>query len=119
MGRTPTQLTQSTWEERNEIINGSIKQEATEKERQRLFATVWSLYTNPPSLAKHFPIIQSVPYQDRIKATSNQLKWWIARVEHQKRVSYALAPHPSDGQLTLTQTYGTRHRKHSSNSSFL
>jgi hypothetical protein len=67
-------LYKGIWTTRNNSIHGSTKAEASLLQRQRVIREVHSIYANPPSLAKRFPKIRSVPLNQRLKKNTGHLQ---------------------------------------------
>ncbi len=90
----------------------TIIQESKEKIRQAVEKKVTDIYSRPPILAKRYRPVQEIALEVRLRQSTTQLRDWIDRIDHQKRVSAVLiskARHP--GQLTLRQAYANHARR--------
>jgi hypothetical protein len=93
------------WEDRNQFVHGKTLNETRQKARQAILKKVREIYQTQPVLAKRYPRINQIPLEDRLKKSTNQLKDWIYRVEHQIQMSQMILSARSPGQLTLREAY--------------
>jgi hypothetical protein len=75
------------WTNRNQVIHGKNAEENRMKAREATIQKVKNMYQNPPKLAPRFSPITIIPLEQRIKRSTQQLKDWMTRVEHQKKVT--------------------------------
>ncbi len=93
------------WEDRNLAVHGRTVEESRRNAREAVLHKVRAIYTNPPQLASKFPKITSIPMDQRLKCTTQQLKDWLIRVDHQMKISEFIFAHRSPGQLTIQQAF--------------
>jgi len=98
-------LYQSLWFNRNTCLHGKSWKESKEKLRQRVINAVIKIYNHPPKLHSRFRKVLSVPLDRRLRATTTSLQQWLAKIEHQKKISESLFSHDSVTQMTLHQVW--------------
>jgi hypothetical protein len=96
-------LLRKLWEDRNVYVHGKTIQEANEKLRARVHATVVQLYTKPPKLAPRYQKISTVSLEQRLQKPTKELQDWLARIAHQRCITELLNASIAPGQLTLQQ----------------
>ncbi len=93
------------WEDRNTFVYGKTIQEAREKLREKVIQQVTQIYQKPPNLAPRYHSITTVPLQARLNKTTKELTDWLARIQHQQKVTELIRSTLPFGQLTLKQAF--------------
>ena len=101
----------SIWEEHNLDLHGRTVEESKQKAREAIISRVQTIYVNPPILVSRFPAVTSIPLNQRLKCTTQQLKDWLTRLEHQKKISGFIFANRSPGQLTIQQAFNNARKK--------
>jgi hypothetical protein len=93
----------SIWNKRNEHMHGKTTQEARTKAREAVTHRVANIYKVKPKLASRYHPIDSIPYDQRIRRTTTQLKVWLAHIQHQIKIMDLLNATKQPGQLTIQE----------------
>ena len=110
--RSIMDLLVNIWTNRNQVIHGKNAEENRMKAREATIQKVKNMYQNPPKLAPRFSPITIIPLEQRIKRSTQQLKDWMTRVEHQKKVTAFLDATRPPGQLTIHQAFKNATARH-------
>ena len=105
------ELYSSIWEEHNLNLHGRTVEESKQKACETIISRVQTIYLNPPHLVSRFPAVTSIPLNQRLKCTTQQLKDWFTRLEHQKKISGFIFTNRTLGQLTIQQTFNNARKK--------
>jgi hypothetical protein len=95
----------SLWKDRNRVLHGSTRKEASILLRSRVLNQVRQLYKHPPQLAGQYSTVRSVPLEDRLKHSTTLLQRWLKRVHHQVYMSKFLKDNSSPCQPTTKQAF--------------
>jgi hypothetical protein len=76
------------WDDHNAFIHGRTIAENRTRAHQAVISQVKQIYNNPPNLAPHYPDINEVPMNQRLRQTTAALRDWITRVKHQKKHNF-------------------------------
>jgi hypothetical protein len=93
------------WQDRNQTIHGKTVAESQMKAREAVIKRVNDIYKNPPRLATRYQAITQIPLEQRLHRSTQQLKDWLLRIEHQKRMTSFLNVTRPPGQLTIQQAF--------------
>jgi hypothetical protein len=104
------------WEDRNLYVHGATIRETQEKARAAVIRRITALYNNPPRLASRYHQIHDVPLEYRLRRTTKELQDWMARIQHQIKVTDFINSSKPPGQLTLQQQAYARHNMLQTNS---
>jgi hypothetical protein len=107
--KTTLDLHRLIWEDRNLYVHGATIRENQEKARAAVIRNITALYNNLPRLASRYHQIHDVPLEYRLRRTTKELQDWMARIQHQIKVTDFLNNSKPPGQLTLQQAYA-RHK---------
>jgi hypothetical protein len=98
-------LHKNIWDDRNTFVHGKTIDEAREKARAAISHQIREIYANPPKLAPRYQIITQLPLETRLRQSTRTLRDWLARNDHQKRVSHLLLSQKLPGQLTIKEAF--------------
>jgi len=75
------------WKFRNEEVHGHTQQEARQKLRDSVEATVRNLYDRYPVLLARYPSVHSIPLEVRLTKPTLVLQMWIKQVLQQEQLT--------------------------------
>jgi hypothetical protein len=75
------------WKFRNEEVHGHTQQEARQKLRDSVEATVRNLYDRYPVLLARYPSVHSIPLEVRLTKPTLALQMWIKQVLQQEQLT--------------------------------
>jgi hypothetical protein len=99
------ELLLNLWTNRNQTIFGKDAEECRMKAREMTIQKIKLLYQHPPKLANRFPQITAILIKMRIRRTTQQMRDWLTRIEHQQKVTAFLNATQPPGQLSIQQAF--------------
>jgi hypothetical protein len=99
------ELLSNIWEDRNNTIHGTTMEESKQKAREAILSKVKDMYHKPPRLAPRYPTITVIPLEQCIKCSTQHLKDWLIRIEHQIKVSDLIFANRPPGQMMIPQAF--------------
>jgi hypothetical protein len=94
-----------TWGKRNEFVHRETIMESRKKARKAIEKQVQKLYKKPPRLASRYAPITVVSMEARLRRSTYQLTDWVARIQHQIKVTFILLHVCAPRQLTIRQAF--------------
>jgi hypothetical protein len=99
------QLFKSIWEDRNQSLHGTSRQEASVKARKRILNKVHAIYRNPTKLASRYSQIKQIPLHDRLRHSTKVLQRRLTSMDHQWQVTTMINNKKTKGQLLFSNPF--------------